>query len=637
MTLARKAIVQRWTAPVLFSGLMFLFACGGGYTPVTTGHAVTIELATSQNFLIPGASAVITATVYDQSNQGVTWIVTPQDFGTLSNQTSTNQPSNFQTTASVTFTAPPIYPALTTVTIRATSVSNPNISTSLQLKALPITIALFVGPIQALVLAAPQTLNQGEQLQITSFVNHTNQQGVTWRLSPTSGAGTLASPTSGTVTYVAPAAVASPTPVELIATSISFPSVTTALPITVFPSGAGPNVAAVTVDGGPVPGQVHQNGAFTSVTICNPGSSSGIPTCQVVGGILVDTGSSGLRILQSQMPLLQLPTLIDANGNTLENCYSLLDGSYLWGPVSSADVYIGGEGALSSQASGGTVQVISNVANNVPTACSNGGTDRNTPQLLGANGILGVGPEPTDCTLAGKNYCDGSTQPVATNRYFSCPSVGCSLTDSSVIVTALQQVTNPVALSSNLITGSRDNNGSILDLPVASNPESTMTGRLIFGIGTQLDNSLGSATVYTLDSEDHFTTLLNGQKLTSSFLDSGSSALLFPSSLPTCSAHAEFYCPSSPINWLAVNKGATQGQGTVSFTVDNTDKLFSEFPYDAVFNNLAGPEETLPTCSGGTTSCAFVWGLPFFYGRTVYGAIDGQTVSSAPPTPWWAY
>ena len=86
-----------------------------------------------------------------------------------------------------------------------------------------------------------------------------------------------------------------------------------------------------------------------------------------------------------------------------------------------------------------------------------------------------------------------------------------------------------------------------------------------------------------------------------------------------------------------MNKGATQGQSTVNFTVDNADNLFSEFPDYAAFSNLAGPEEALPTCSGESTKCAFIWGLPFFYGRTVYTAIDGQIVRSAPPPPWWAY
>jgi Protein of unknown function (DUF3443) len=636
MKVWERDVVHELAVAILLFGVMSLTACTGGYTPLIQGGAVTIELSSSQTPpLFPGESTNITATVYDQGNQGVIWSISPLNFGTLSNEKSTNQASINQTIASVTFTLPANYPAATTVTITATSISNPTVSTSMPLKAVPLTIALAMGTFGAVQFpASPQTVNPGDQLEFTASVNNIYVQGVTWTISPSSGAGSIV-PTSfpNTVMYVAPAAVTAPTPVTLIA---AYQGATAGVPITIFPSGGGPNVAAVTVDGGPVPGQSSRNRLFTAVTICSPGSNAG-STCQTIDGILVDTGSSGLRILQSQLTLFQLPTLVDANGNTLENCMPLLDGSYVWGPVSQADVYIGSEKAAYSTTAGGAIQVISSTAvpNNVPTACSNGGIDRYTPQLLGANGILGIGPEPTDCTVAGKNYCDGSTQPVATNRYFSCPSVGCSPTDSSVIVSALQQVTNPVALSTSMI--GTDNNGVILDLPAVSGAESAVTGRLIFGIGTKLNNSLGNATIYTLDSEDYFTTIFNGQTLTSSFIDSGASALLFPGSLSTCSANIQYYCPSSATSLSAVNKGASQGQGTINFTVDNADNLFSEFPDYAAFSNTAGPEEALPSCSDGNTPCAFVWGLPFFYGRTVYTAIDGQTVNSAPSPPWWAY
>jgi hypothetical protein len=633
MPVAKKGTAHRLALPILLSGLILLNACGG-YTPITGGGAVTIALSADQNSVPPGTSVSINAAVYDQSNQGVTWTIVPLNFGMLSNQKSTNQASSYQTLASVTFTAPANFSAPTAINITATSISNPNVSNSLQLKAVPLSVSLlspnFLLPLP------PQTMNPDEQLPMQAFVANDNSSlGVAWSLSPASGAGSLSSVSPFLATYTAPSTVSSPTSVSLIATSLANSSAFTTLPITLFPSGAGHNVAAIAVDGGPVPNQIHANGAFTKITLCNPGSNSGNPICQTIDGILVDTGSYGLRILQSQISLLNLPTMVGVNGNILQNCATLLDGSYLWGPVSQGDLYMSGDstsGTSTAKAPGLLIQVISSAApNNVPTTCSNGGTDRNTPQLLGANGILGIGPEPTDCTLAGKNYCDGSTQPVATNRYFNCPSIGCSTTDTSITVTKLQQVTNPV-------TGfCPDCNGVILQLPAVSGSESTLMGRLIFGIGTELNNFLGGATVYTLDSEDHFTTVFNGQTLTSSFLDSGSSALLFPSSLPTCSAHAELYCPSTATDLSAINKGATQGQSTVSFTVDNADNLFSEFPDYAAFNNLAGPEETLPTCSTESTSCAFVWGLPFFYGRTVYTSIDGQTVRSAPATPWWAY
>jgi hypothetical protein len=162
-------------------------------------------------------------------------------------------------------------------------------------------------------------------------------------------------------------------------------------------------------------------------------------------------------------------------------------------------------------------------------------------------------------------------------------------------------------------------------------------GTMTFGIGTESNNSLGSATIFTLDANDNFTTTYNGQALTNSYIDSGSNALFFPDSLPVCAVNTEFYCPLSLTNLSAINQGATQGQSTVDFSVDNADNLFSSYPQDAVFVGLAGPQGTYGACSEGNVLCAFDWGLPFFYGRTVYTAIDGQIVSGAPSPPWWAY
>src|SRR5487761_1104451 len=54
------------------------------------------------------------------------------------------------------------------------------------------------------------------------------------------------------------------------------------------------NVQPITVNSGPA--NNYADGAFTSVKVCAPGSSS---TCQTITGVLVDTGSSGLRLLAS--------------------------------------------------------------------------------------------------------------------------------------------------------------------------------------------------------------------------------------------------------------------------------------------------------------------------------------------------
>jgi hypothetical protein len=369
-------------------------------------------------------------------------------------------------------------------------------------------------------------------------------------------------------------------------------------------------------------------------------STLGIVPCQNVDGILVDTGSYGLRVLQSQIPLLKLTTLADGNDNTLENCASQVDGSYLWGPVSRADVYIAGDVATNA-----LIQVITSANVVVPDGCSNGGTDLNTAQLLGANGILGIGPEPTDCTLAGVNYCDGSTTASLPNLYFACPSVGCATTDTPVVVpggltTNGSQVVNPISVFTvNNLSGTSRENNIALQLPGVSGTETSLVGTLTFLTNAELSGVVSGATVFDLDSHDHFTTSFNGQTLTGAFLDSGSNAFYFPDSLRTCSVNPQFYCPASTLALSAVNEGKTGAQSTVNFTVDNADSLLSGNPDNAALSTLAGPIGTYKSCSDGNISCTFDWGLPFFFGRTVYEFIDcpGPPTCSTPQRPFWAY
>src|ERR1700704_460806 len=95
-------------------------------------------------------------------------------------------------------------------------------------------------------------------------------------------------------------------------------------------SGPRMNFQSIVVNAGPA--NSYFNGAFTSVTICVPGQSS----CQTIDGILVDTGSSGLRVLASSLTLT-LPQQADAGGAPVAECCSFLDG-FTWGSVKSADV-----------------------------------------------------------------------------------------------------------------------------------------------------------------------------------------------------------------------------------------------------------------------------------------------------------
>jgi hypothetical protein len=607
--------VRGFSAIVLLAGLAFLVACGSSGTPA--GIPITISLAATQTSLNPGQSSTITATVTgDPSNQGVTWSFTPNGFGALSSPTAT----------SVVYAAPTTVPTATAVTITATSVASSSVMVSLQISVQTSAITVSLSP------AAPQTVNQGQQFAVNAtLTNDTSKKGVMWSLSP--NVGSLVGATTAAVTYQAPGSVTTNTLVTLTATSVASSAATATLEITVFPSGAGPNVAALTVNSGPAAAtNPAANIAYVSVTLCEPGTT----ICQTVDDVQVDTGSSGLRILQSAIPSLSLPTLTDTSGNTIDNCVQFADGSYLWGPVQQADVKIGLEEASGSN--GELLQVVSTSSSGIPTACSNGSTtpgDENTPSALGANGIIGVGLEPTDCFVQGLvNLCDGSTGQGPPPAYFSCPSSGCASTDGPIVIAAANQVVNPVVLFGT------DNNGVVIQFPSVPGAQSAapnLSGSLTFGIETQSNNTLGTATAFPL-ANDSFTTLYAGQTLTASVIDSGSNALFFPSSITPCTDLTFFYCPTALTAVMTINQGAGGAPMVpTNANVDNTDTLFGLTPPDYVFGTLGGGNGPPNTCSGGNGSCQFDWGLPFFFGKTVFTAIDGQNVPNVGTGPFWAY
>src|SRR5580658_5269347 len=149
-------------------------------------------------------------------------------------------------------------------------------------------------------------------------------------------------------------------------------------------TSSGTNVASISVNGGPLGD--YDDAAFASLTVCVPGTS----TCQTVDNILVDTGSSGLRILSSALTV-SLPPQNASNGNPVFECFPFVSG-YTWGPVQIADVEIAGE-----KASSAPIEVIG-TNTPVPTGCLDLGLpSSDTLDTLGANGILGVGLSAQDC------------------------------------------------------------------------------------------------------------------------------------------------------------------------------------------------------------------------------------------------
>ncbi len=365
------------------------------------------------------------------------------------------------------------------------------------------------------------------------------------------------------------------------------------------------NVTPVVVDSGP-PGVGRLiNVPFVSVTLCTPGTS----TCQTIDHVLLDTGSYGLRIISPGVldASLALPAVTGPSGNPVGECAPFVSFS-AWGSVRRAKVQIAGETAASLP-----VQVIADTAfAGAPPGCS--GTVGSVA-ALGAKGILGVGVLNQDCG-------SGCTTQAANGYYFECTASNCT---GSTMALA-DQVSNPVAAFA------KDNNGAALVMPaVAPGGAATLTGTLIFGIDTQANNNVGSAKVYVTDGKGNFITTYKGASLTSSFLDSGSNGLFFSDpAIPACSAaggFSGFYCPSTTLSLSAVNTSANgAASGTIDFTIEDPQTLGTTIKAASIGGNFGNPFRPR----------SFDWGLPFFFGRTVFFAIDGASTAHG-TGPYWAY
>jgi len=385
--------------------------------------------------------------------------------------------------------------------------------------------------------------------------------------------------------------------------------------------GSTNNVAPLVVDSGPssliLTGQADQDLAFTTITICVPGSTT---SCQTIDHVQVDTGSVGLRI-PAQVLTLTLPQQT-SGANTIFDCVQFVDATFIWGPVASADIQIAGEAAKSVP-----VQIANN--STPPASCGTTGQIA-TVADLGANAILGVGPFLQDATA-----------------YFSCSGSACI----GFTQPAASQLQNPVAMFAT------DNNGVILQLPAVSDTgQATDTGNLIFGIGTQSNNGLGSAVVLPINPNTglfaaNFNGVLyndatghgSGGSGGSSVIDSGSNGFFFLDSatltnqflinMPDCPSNGNakgFYCPASvtPISVNVIGEGSSgtpSGSArTITFNVANASTLFQTSGV-FVFNDVGGPN-----------SNSFDFGLPFFLGKTVFTAFAGRSTPSG-TGPYFAF
>jgi hypothetical protein len=379
--------------------------------------------------------------------------------------------------------------------------------------------------------------------------------------------------------------------------------------VQVIATAGPPNVEPLVMDAGPAN---SLNTPFVTIKICAPGSTT---ACQTIDHIEVDTGSSGLRILSSVLTI-SLPAVMSGS-NTLAECLQFADGS-AFGPLASADLSLPTSG---KSAAGLTVQVIGASGYTVPADCP--GTPEDTVSTFGANGIIGVGPFMQDCGSA----C--VTAPPIPGTYYTCTSGG-TCTDANAALAA--QVSNPVMFFST------DNNGVIVELPTPPSAGEASLGRavLVFGIGTESNNGLGTATVLKADDATGFVNAsFNGATDLNAALDSGSNLNFFSdSSLPQCTTAVGFYCPLSTVNLSATLTAFSGGAtSTAAFTVVNAESAFSANPSAFVVPNLAG---VLSVANSNSNTIQFDLGIPFFFGRNVFTAIENETAGGV-AGPYFAY
>lgn len=384
----------------------------------------------------------------------------------------------------------------------------------------------------------------------------------------------------------------------------SFPNVGT--------TGTNANVMTVTVNGTLCGNSQYPNEPCASVTLC----STADPTnCQTIDNLLVDTGSYGLRVFSS---VITVPLSPVVSGSTnLAECVQFADGTSMWGPVQYGYVQLGGEPKIAMP-----IQVVNAAYGNAPGPCSRSQSVPNvSPAQDGFNGILGVGLRTADCGAECATDADNG-------QYYGCQGSDCSC---GATPATNVQVQNPVGLQPT------DNNGVIMTLPSVSSSAgvSSLSGTLTLGIGTQSNNAPSGVTTYPVDGYDEFRTVFTPYRSATlgSFIDSGSNAFYFPpptsGALTDCGnsdpSYAGFFCPASPQSLSATNKGSTgTPSGSVSFSIGNAISLMNSS--NNVFGNLGGDAGDV----------YFDWGLPFFFGRSVYVGIEGKS-STLGTGPYWAY
>jgi hypothetical protein len=353
---------------------------------------------------------------------------------------------------------------------------------------------------------------------------------------------------------------------------------------TITPAAAVANQVQVQVTGA----TGAMNAPLVSVTICEPNASN----CSTISNVLLDTGSTGLRLFKSAMPALSLPSETNpSTGDSVAECLNFA-GGVAWGSMVTADVKMAGETASSVP-----IQVIDNSSSVLPTSCSSQNTLLTQSGLM-ANGVLGIA-SPRDCG-------DGCITAGTGSWYYDCAATSCT----SYGAPWAQQATNPVTLFAS------DNNGVILSFPgLATGVSQAVVGTLTFGLDTQTDNSSSGVSMVQGVSNGMSTTY-SGMSMTAIF-DSGSSADYISSApFATCTIYSEqWFCPTTTTSQSVSFSGGAASL-PVTFSIANAQTVLAQSGY--AYANVAADDALFD-------EAYLDLGMSYLFGHNLFLGYPGTT------------
>lgn len=341
------------------------------------------------------------------------------------------------------------------------------------------------------------------------------------------------------------------------------------------------------------------NRLTVSITVCEPGTD----TCATIDHVMVDTGSTGLRLDRAALPAeFRLPVLPGPQSQPLAECLRFGDGTAAWGGLYGADFRIG-----SLRAPDLPVQLFEDDAPNRAGDCPQ---SKVTPT---SNGTLGVSAHLTDCF----GRCD---QTVWVPLVYGCAEAACTPLRGAVAPEF--RLPNPLTrLDAGRI------NGLIFDLPpLPPGGARTLTGTLTFGIDA---GALAGARILRLNERGAFTTRYDGRTLPASYIDSGTGTYTFANlRLPACIRPSWAFCISPPQELQAVMVGEDGTEIPMGFRVGD---------YNAELTSGNTVSDRMATIAA-QDSQAFVWGAPFFMGKRVFLVPEGASVlGTGTPGPFYAF